>query len=363
LTGEFKFKNNFYQATLSPDGTFTSLILLPSGEELLEGGARPGNFLTARDSTVLGSMHDGGVPEIPGEHWEPSECGSELVWQAISPSKVIHSPIGTAFSVSGMMGPNVQADLLVHFFHTLARIDIEWTFTFDEASIGRFFYDETKLRVQWPLSFQGEIHHDIAFGVVESRSERPFLPASWVDISDSKKGIAYFHQGTPKHWVTRNMLVNLFAWGEDTDVIGNRMDIVRWPKRFDQRLRGTHTIRTALYPHDGDWRTGNVIQAARSYHNPPLVTLTGRHTGNLPANLNVLTLDHPELLVTAITVKGDQLNCRFYSISPQAEQVVVTSKYLNLVKMTALNGDLIDAINPFQIGTLFFSHSNSSLPG
>jgi hypothetical protein len=68
--------------------------------------------------------------------------------------------------------------------------------------------------------------------------ERPFFPVSWVDISDNQKGFAYFHQGTIKHWVKDKTLVNLLACGEDTDAIGNRIGIYRWPKTFDQRLDG-----------------------------------------------------------------------------------------------------------------------------
>jgi hypothetical protein len=252
------------------------------------------------------------------------------------------------------MGPTLKANLVLHFYHHMARIDLDWSFTFDEASIGHFFDDDTKLRVQWPLSFMGNIHHDISFGVVSTRDERPFLPASWVDISDGKKGVAYFHQGTIKHWVIGKTLMNLFAWGEETDAVGNRMDMLRWPKCFDQRLRGKHTIHTAIYPHSGDWRSADVVGAARSYGMAPLAYVTGSHPGTLPDKMIMLMLNQPEIVATVVRVEGEQVLCRFYSVSQQLEPVEPAVEGLIPVGMTTLLGESIDQIGPFQIGQLYF---------
>ena len=158
-------------------------------------------------------------------------------------------------TVRGQMSDRVSADLAINFYHQFPRIDLTWSFTFDEASIGTFYDDSSKLRVHWPLAFAGEIRHDIPFGAVREWPERPFFPASWTDVSDGVKGLSYFHQGTPKHYVEGRTLVNLFAWGEHTEAIGSRLWPENWPKCFDQRLRGEHVIRCALYPHAGDWRS------------------------------------------------------------------------------------------------------------
>ncbi len=351
--GDFIFENDSYRAVVQPDGTFASLVLQPSGEELLEGGEHLGNFLTARDSTGLGSRHEGTFDLSAGKRLEPCGLGPELVWQTSGPAQIDRSPLGATFTVFGEIGPRVKASLQAHFYHTLARIDLDWTFRFETASIGHFFNDETKLRAQWPLSYQGQIHHDIAFGVVESRDERPFLPASWVDISDGRKGLAYFHQGTLKHWVTKNILVNLFAWGEDTDAIGNRLDMLRWPRCFDQRLHGTHTIHSALYPHPGDWRKADVISAARSFGMPPAAYLTGRHSGKLPARKTVFQLQGAELAATAVKPETMQTVCRFYSVSQKSEPVTFTTDGLSQVKLTGLDGAVIEKIDPFQIGMIY----------
>ncbi len=354
LQDGFTFDNEFYRASIQPDGSLTSLILLPSGEELLAGDDFPGNSLAARDSTGLGPKHEGTFDVTNWVKWEPSGRGPFLSWKPAGPAQLRHSTLGTTFTSSGEIGAAIKATLGVHFYHALPRIDLDWTFTFDQASIGHFFDDDTKLRLQWPLSFQGDIYHDISFGVVETRDERPFLPASWVDISDGKKGFSYFHRGTIKHWVTGKMLVNLFAWGEDTDAIGNRMARVRWPKCFDQRLRGTHTIHSAIYPHAGDWRTADVVGVARSYNMPPVAYATHSHKGDLPAKLDVLQLVDAELAATAVKVEHSRAVCRFYSYSQNAKSIQVKTHHLKTVSIASLAGEPIDQINPFQIGTMTF---------
>jgi len=348
----YVFENRFYRATVQPDGTFTSLLLLPSGDELLEGAANPGNMLTARDSTGLGPKHEGTFDVTKWEKWEPSGRGPELTWKPISAAHVQRSSIGTTFLVDGEMGSNVKATLSVCFYEELPQIDLDWSFTFSEASIGHFFDDDTKLRVLWPLGFTGEIHHDISFGVVDTRTDRPFFPASWVDVSDGTKGLAYFHQGTLKHWVAGNTLVNLFAWGEDTDAIGNRLDLVRWPKCFDQRLRGTHTIRAAIYPHNGDWRTADLIGAARSYGTPPMAIVTDSHPGTLPSEMDILSFADAEIAATSVKVEGEELVCRLYSVKAQAAGLKPALRRLEIEKMHSLGGKSIDEVKPYKIAHL-----------
>ena len=169
---------------------------------------------------------------------------------------------------AGRMGGSIDAQLSIRFYHELPRIDLDWTYEFRQASVGTFFDDDSKLTVRWPLAINAGIYHDIPFGVVETRPDRPFFPTSWVDICDGRRGMAFFHRGISKHWVSEGMLVNLLAWGEDTDAIHNGLGRDRWLKSFDQRLNGSHRVESALYIHPGDWRTGGVVQAALAYRRP-----------------------------------------------------------------------------------------------
>lgn len=361
----FTFANRYYSATLRPDGAFTSIRLQPSGEELLAGDAAPANVLAGCDSTGLGPKHeDASDGRFFGwQKWEPSGRGPELRWLPSGPACLRRSPLGAVLTVAGSLGPAVKAALSVSFYTALPRIDLEWTFDFDEASIGHFFDDETKLRVQWPLAFSGTIHHDIAFGVVETRDERPFFPAHWTDISDGKRGLAYFHQGTIKHWVSGRTLSNLFAWGEHTDAIGNRLDMVRWPKCFDQRLNGRHAIQAAVLPHSGDWRSAGLIGVSRGFNQPPMALAVDPHPGELPAERTLMSLDDPEIAATAVRVEDGAILTRMYSVKESPSRLEPQLDGVRVAGMEALTGETLDRIGPFQIARLRLALTGQTSPG
>jgi hypothetical protein len=226
--------------------------------------------------------------------------------------------------------------------------------------MGSFFDDETKLRVQWPLSIAGRLTHDIPFGHTTSLPERPFFPTSWVDVSDGTIGLAYLHQSSPKHWVKANVLNNLFAWGEDTDAIGNRLDMGRWPKTFDQRLRGGGLFNAALYPHAGDWRAADVPAVARGFGlRPPARSLT-HFGGPLPAQHTLLSLPNPNLAATAVFVDGDEVVCRAYSTGQPADASDVRLNGLRATGLYALDGAPVEQLKPYQIGHLRFAPTRAA---
>ena len=231
-----EYENRFLRASVSPEGVFQSLMLQADRFELLDGGRGGGNRLTATDSQAISLKLEGTQERLDRLLSDPPVRGTELQWEAVSPSRLLQSPLGVSLLANGRLGPSIIARLLLRFYHDLPRIDLSWTFDFQQASVGTFFDDDSKLTVQWPLAFSAEIFHDIPFGVVKTRQERPFFPAGWVDLCDGRHGVAFVHQGVSKHWVSEDMLVNLLAWGEDTDAIHNGLGRDRWLKSFDQRF-------------------------------------------------------------------------------------------------------------------------------
>ncbi len=280
--------------------------------------------------------------------WQIPAPPRELEWQAEGAARRVVTRIGTRVQVQARLGEPIRVLLTIQFYHALPRMDLTYEFDFLNACVGVFYLDETKLGVGWQLGFQGEIWHDIPFGVVKTEPELPVLPTRWIDVSDGSKGLAYFHQGTFKHWVKENTLFNLFAWGEETNAIGDRFWRENWAKSFDQRLNGRHTIHAALYPHPGDWRTADVIGAAQSYNTPPLAFVAERHPGDLPSQLNLFALQARELAPTGVHVQDSQVRCRFYSVAQQP--LIPTSSLARLVfsSLQTLDGQPALEIQPFK---------------
>lgn len=348
----FEFENPSYRAIIRPDGTFASLVVNPSGRELIDIARGFGNSLSATDSSEISFGEE--TPEQRIEQYlsDPPVRGLQLEWIPSGSAFVRETPLGRIFSVSGKMGERVQADLTIRFYHLLSRIDLTWDFHFDKASIGTFFDDESKLLVSWPLAIESEINHDIPFGVILEREDRPFFPTSWVDLSDGKCGLAYFHQGTPKHWVCDRTLFNLIAWGEQTDAIHNGLGRYQWLKSFDQRLDGHHTIHQAIYPHIGDWRAADIIRAARDYGSPPVAFPAGRQNGALPSSQSLIELVDPSISATSVQAVGDEIICRVYAAYGCNATAEAATRGLQSAGLRLINGSWVEVLHPYQIGEL-----------
>jgi alpha-mannosidase len=344
------FANGSYRAVVQPDGTFTSLELVTTGDELIGPPPRCGNHLTATDSAGVSPRR-----AVPGarEDWQrPARRPRPLAVERRGPAVVRHHGLGVTLTTALDLGPGIRATLAIDLFHDLPRIDLAWTFHFDRASVGTFYDDDSKLCVHWPLAIAGEVVHDIPFGVVGALDGLPFLPASWTDVSDGTRGLAYLHRGTSKHWVSGRTLTNLFAWGEDTEAIGSRMWRHNWPKAFDQRLNGTHVIHCAVVPHRGDWREAGIVGLARAYNARTAARPVEPHGGPLPPCREVLALPDGRVSATALTTRGDDVLCRLYGLGAEPATVRPRSSDLAPAGLRSLADGPVERVASFQIAEL-----------
>ena len=350
-----EFQNAFYKTVISPEGLILSLQSEPDGFELLDVHEGGGNRLSATDSESISLKQESAQERLERLTSDPPLRGPDLVWEPVNPARTLQSPLGVSLMVDGALGTHILAQALLRFYYDLPRIDVTWKFVFSQASVGTFFDDDSKLLVRWPLSFAGIISHDIPFGVVNAHPERPFFPTSWIDISNGSQGLAFFHQGTPVHWVSRNTIFNLLAWGEDTDAIHNGLGRNRWLKSFDQRLNDSHTINSAIYIHTGDWQTGGVAPAAQAYNQPPLAFLTHSHTGSLPAHAELLQLTDPDLIPTAVFCRDDQVVCRAVNLGSESVRGETNLDELRKIAFKTIAGQPTTSLSPYQIGELVFA--------
>jgi alpha-mannosidase len=348
----FEFENASYRAMIRPDGAFTSLVVKPCSRDLIDSARGFGNSLSATDSSTISLNEE--TPEQRVERYlsDPPTRGPQLDWILSGSASVRETPLGRVFSVAGKMGEQIRADLTLHFYHQLSRIDLTWDFHFDMASIGTFFDDESKLLARWPLAIESKIYHDIPFGVILEREDRPFFPTSWVDLSDGMCGLAFFHRGTPKHWVCDRTLFNLIAWGEQTDAIHNGLGRYQWLKSFDQRLDGHHTIHLAIYPHTGDWRSADIPRAAREYGFPPVAYPANRQNGTLPSSQSLIELVDPSISTTSVRTIGDNIICRVFAGYGRDASTNGVTQGLRPVDLRLIDGSRVEKLHPYQIGEL-----------
>ncbi|MCL5074489.1 MAG: hypothetical protein M1136_02395 [Chloroflexi bacterium] len=330
LSGSSFFQNAFYRATLEADGTFSSLRTAKGDVEMIAPGNDGGNTLRVRAPDAWREFVPSGKP-------------------VITVGKVAQRVL-----VEGKIG-DVSVIQEILLYHHLPRIDFTLTFNFANTLFGNYWEDESKLNVYWPVAPRGSITHDIPFGVIRGREERPFFPTSWVRLGSEKAGLAVFHRGTNRFWVRGNVLANVLACGIMGRDFGTRAMPQVYIKDYDLRLCGCHVIHYAVYPHDGDWRGANVPAQAFSYRYPLRVTMAREANGSLPSAISLLRLESANLIPTALFARDDAIVCRLFETMGATTQLhTICCDPWRVASVRTLDSESVGVIEPFKIAEVLF---------
>jgi len=107
------------------------------------------------------------------------------------------------------------------------------------------------------------------YGYIQRENDGTEWPAqNWVDLSNDLSGVALLNDGKYGFDVNENVI---------------SMSVVRGARDMDPRMdEGTHSFGYALYPHEKDWRTGNVTRQALELNRPLIAMQENKHSGMLP---------------------------------------------------------------------------------
>ncbi len=160
-----------------------------------------------------------------------------------------------------------------------------------------------KLSVTFPTD-AAQATYDLGLGVIERpvNTERLYeAPAQqWADLSnkDKSRGLTVINDSRygwdrPSENELRLTLLHTPTGEPDSD------------RKF-QYLQdlGSHTLRTALFPHTGDWLDDSV-RAAAVVNRPLLVAQLSKHAGDLGRHASFLQLDHTGLQLMAMKAAED----------------------------------------------------------
>lgn len=328
---EYEFENRYYRVVINGDGTIPSLLHQKTEKELIDIQMYLGNeirglsenhtWITNRSKGAKGTLTRGSVANV--------------------------------FRVKGVIG-TIPYEEKIYLYHYSSCIDFSIKLDFGDKGIvlGDFWNDETKLNLYWPVNLSGAIHHDIPFGVIKGKENRPLFCTNWIDISEKDVGITYLNRGTTKHWVRDRTIVNLLAWGGNQ--FSNRNPGL-WENvnKYDIRLYGVYIIECSLYIHSGDWVEGGVPRVAELYLNPLKEHWAPSHKGKLPERYGIFEIKSPNIVTTAVQ-RGDvngSLKCRVFETCGREisrENVELVSEFKG-VNFKSLSGNDISSIKPYQI--------------
>ncbi len=165
--------------------------------------------------------------------------------------------------------------------------------------------------------------------IIGAREPEPvtiYPQRAFVDVNDSKRGLAVLNQGLPEIEILpdqNTIALTLFRgveWIARPDLltrIGDAGPLIAVPGA--QCLRKM-AFDYAVLPHTGDWQTGGLVQIADQFNSRLLVVETGAHTGLLAPCGGFLRLDDPvgQLKVTAVkrSEDGRALVVRLHNPTP-----------------------------------------------
>jgi alpha-mannosidase len=133
----------------------------------------------------------------------------------------------------------------------------------------------------------------------------------WADLSDASGGLSLLNDSKYGHDGRGNVL---------------RISLLRSPKWPDpQADRGQHEFTYALYPHAGSWRDAGTVRQGHELNTPLVAVVTTAHPGPLPATQSFVTVDTPNVVLTALkkAEDDDALIIRFYEFAGREANVVL----------------------------------------
>ncbi|MDY7028986.1 MAG: glycoside hydrolase family 38 C-terminal domain-containing protein, partial [Spirochaetota bacterium] len=178
-------------------------------------------------------------------------------------------------------------------------------------------FDLTERPVR-PTPYPGRVSKELQRVIIGAREKEPittFPQLSFVDLNNSKSGVALFNRGLTEYEIIgeeNTIALTLFrsiGWLARTDLQSRHGDagpLIRTPEA--QCLREME-FRYALYIHEGSVPDGAVLKYSELYNVPPVVIQTGRHSGTLPRTGSFFTLTSSKDVLRLSALKRSEDGC------------------------------------------------------
>ncbi len=214
--------------------------------------------------------------------------------------------------------------------------------------------EDHRLRIMFPTYLNSKYSYaEEPFDVVERKIYRdknspwantwnPTHPHQrFVDVSDGKVGLAIINDGLREYEVTdnksRTIGITLFRAFEIA------LTTVSWkwerhPEMKGSQSLGEHEFNYFIYPHKGNWDSGEVMQQADSFNVPIEIAQAGPYKGNFPKEFSFIELKGKGLMLSSIKKAEDSDNIIVRVYNPTKRKIVGELKlFRNIAKAGLVN--------------------------
>lgn len=225
------------------------------------------------------------------------------------------------------------------------------------------------LKVAFPMDILStKAAYEIPFGALERPTHRntsweqaqyEVCGHRWADISEGGYGVS---------------LLNDSKYGYDVKNSVLRLSLLRAPKWPDNTAdQGEHEFTYALYPHEQDWRSAEVVRRAAELNHPaallhlPAGSGNGAGKGRLPSTNTLMQLESRTVVLDTVkpAESGEGIVLRFYESTGSRDRIVFelppATKRANVVNLledvmetcsVGPNGTVELIFNPFEIKSI-----------
>lgn len=249
----------FYKVRFDRKGELSTIYSKTLRKDILQKGKRGNQFLTFHESTKEWEAWD--------IHYDYKKNPIEILH--FRHAKIIETgPLRASIHIAFRTNNNSVISQTVYLYHRSPRIDFCTNLRWQEK--------RTLMKVAFALNLKAtEATYEIPLGALvrttkprndEEKAKYEVPAQQWADISDNKFGVSLLNDSKYAYDAHENIL---------------RLTLIRSPHYPDPTEpvypdhpltdQGEHIINYALYPHAGDWRSGDTMLKAREFNNPVLV--------------------------------------------------------------------------------------------
>ena len=293
-------ENEFYRATFDlRTGALTGLRVKDGDWEAMSA---PGNVVAQEpdqgDVWELYKTLDGGqnlmmtrpmpVPQRGQARFSDESAGA--------PGVVRRGPVFSEFQVRHPFGTNTFATR-VRLYQGISRVDFETSILNQEQYV--------RYRLLMPTTIQnGRNMQEIPFGAVERPLAQEFPAQNWIDLSNDQRGCALLNRGLPGNNIADGtLMLSLLRSTRIQDYGGFAPSEIRSDTALE--LGRELTLRYALAPHQGDWRTAGTVEGALEFTHPLVVRKLAVHNGTLPNRWSLLAITPSNVVLSAVKLAKD----------------------------------------------------------
>ncbi len=210
-------------------------------------------------------------------------------------------------------GP-LRAVIRVVSYYGSSTLTIDWVLYAGsrnlEAKVTLDWHEHLKmLKFSFPVDVEAPVAtYETPYGHIVREANGNEDPGQrWIDVTGKQKGIT-----------CGLTLINDAKYGYDIRESDMRISVVRSavyahhnPKVLDMNAehlwmdQGIQTFRMMLVPHPGTWRENNIPRLAEEFSAQPVAIYQGIHGGPLPKSGSFLSVDTPNVIVSAVKQSED----------------------------------------------------------